>query len=125
MPRDLTPNERALLDWLLRESSIPQADDLRAQIPFARVVERGSDLPTWLYFEVSGATPVACRDGNVASCVVEDSSGEATGFLELWVENGVLSALEHPWVTDEMPQAFPSVEQLRPWRPDEIHDVRR
>lgn len=125
MSRDLTPNERALLEWLLRESTSREADDLRAQIPFARVVEERPALPTWLHLEVSGATPAVGKDGNVAGCVIEDSSGEVTGFLELWMEDGYLSALGHPWVTDVMPEAFPSVEQLRPWRPEEVHESRR
>lgn len=122
MSRDLTPNERALLDWLLRESTSPDAKGLRSQIPFTRVVERRPALPTWLDFEVSGAAPALGKDGNVAGCVVEDSSGEATGMLELWVKDGYLSALEHAWVTDVMPEAFPSVDRLRPWRRDETHD---
>ena len=39
----------------------------------------------------------------------------------MWVKDGYLSALEHAWVTEEMPQEFPSVERLRRWRPDETH----
>src|SRR5437764_14195728 len=50
-----------------------------------------------------------------------DSSGRPTGFLILWVKDGYLSALEHAWVTEEMPQEFPSVERLRRWRSDETH----
>jgi hypothetical protein len=53
--------------------------------------------------------------------VVESPSGEATGFLDMWVKDGYLEAVEHSWVTDEMPQEFPSIERLRRWRPDEIH----
>jgi hypothetical protein len=108
-----------------RAAGVAAPGILRAQVPFARVVEGGPALPTWLHLEVPGATPAVGKDGNVAGCVVEDSSGEATGFLELWMEDGYLSALEHAWVTVEMPEEFPSVDQLRPWRPDEIHDVRQ
>ena len=110
------------MEWLLANSTAPEAADLRAQIPFVRVVEETGALPTWLDFEVSGATPAVGKDGNVAGCVVEDLSGAATGLLELWMKDGYLSALEHSWLTDEMPREFPSAEQLRPWRPDETRD---
>ena len=53
--------------------------------------------------------------------VVESPSGEPTGFLDLWVKDGYLEAVEHSWVTDEMPEEFPGVERLRRWRPEEIH----
>jgi hypothetical protein len=61
-------------------------------------------------------------DGNVpGGAVVEDLSGQPTGGLILWVQDGYLESVEHWWVTDAMPQEFPSVERLRRWRPEEIH----
>lgn len=120
MGRELTVNERALLEWLLADPQIPDADALRAQIPFTRVVAGVPNLPTYLHLEVSGASPADCPDGVLpGDAVVESADGEATGFLMLWVKNGYLSFVEHPWVTDDMPTEFPSVDRLRLWRPEE------
>lgn len=38
---------------------------------------------------------------------VKDSSGELVGELLLWVSDGMLSALEYSWYTDEAPTALP------------------
>lgn len=120
MGRDLTLNERALLEWLLTDPQIPEADALRAQIPFTKVVAGVPNLPTYLHLEVVGAPPAGCPDGVLpGDAVVESADGEATGFLMLWVSSGYLSFLEHPWVTDEMPAEFPSVDRLRPFTPEE------
>jgi len=124
--RELTANERGLLEWLLDAAHLPDANALRAQIPFAQVIEGEPNLPTYLHLSVSGALPAACDDGHVpGGAVVEDPSGEASGFLDLWVRGGYLEAVEHSWVTDEMPQEFPSVEQLRRWRPEEFRSEKQ
>lgn len=103
-----------LLQWLLRDPSIPDVDRLRAQIPFTRVVEGAPDLPTYLHLAVSGAPPAACEDGPLpGSAVVMSASGEPTGFLLLWVKDGFLANVEHAWVTDEMPHEFPTPDRLR------------
>jgi hypothetical protein len=44
---------------------------------------------------------------------VHDESGEYTGELLLWLEDGLLSSLEYAWVTDSMPDSLPEVERLR------------
>ena len=120
MGRDLTLNERALLEWLLTDPQIPDADALRAQIPFTRVLAGVPNLPTYLDLEVVGAPPAACPDGVLpGDAVVESADGETTGFLMLWVKSGYLSFVEHPWVTDEMPAEFPSVDRLRPFTAEE------
>jgi hypothetical protein len=126
MGRDLSSNERALLEWLLTDPRISDADSLRAQIPFTYVVDDVPELPTYLHLAVSGVSPAACEDGVLpGGAVVESASGEATGGLMLWVKDGCLSSVEHWWVTDEMPQEFPSVDRLRPWRPEESDQALR
>jgi hypothetical protein len=120
MGRDLTLKERALLEWLLSDPQIPDADALRAQIPFTKVVAGAPNLPTYLHLEVVGAPPAACPDGVLpGDAVVESADGEATGFLMVWVKSGYLSFVEHAWVTDEMPAELPSVDRLRPSTPAE------
>jgi len=41
--------------------------------------------------------------------------GDVTGFILVWARAGYLSAVEHAWVTDEMPAEFPRPEWLRRW----------
>jgi hypothetical protein len=110
------------LEWLLHDPQVPDANALLAQIPFTQVTDGTPNLPTYLHLSVSEPLPAACEDGALpGGAVVQDASGEPTGFLDLWVKDGYLETVEHSWVTDEMPQEFPSVEHLRRWRPEEIH----
>lgn len=121
MSRNLTANERALLEWLLDDPQIPDADALRAQIPVTTVTAGTPNLPSYLHLSLTGASPAECPDGPAGrGAVVENAAGEPTGGLILWVQHGYLASVEHWWVTDAMPEEFPSVEQLRRWRPDEI-----
>jgi hypothetical protein len=125
MARELTANERALLEWLLGDGRIADAATLRAQIPFAKVVEGKTDLPTYLDLAVTGASQAACADGALpGGAVVTSLSGDPTGGLILWVKNGYLVSVEHWWVTDEMPLEFPRVERLRPFTPEEDYSRR-
>jgi hypothetical protein len=111
--RDLSSNERELLEWLLADPNVPCADTLRAQIPFTRAVEGVPNMPTWLHLGVFGGDPADCPDGNVADAVVYSPSGQPTGFLFLWTANGYLESVEHPWFTDDMPLEFPTPDRLR------------
>lgn len=125
MGRDLTSNELALLEWLLLDPEVPDADALRAQVRFAQVVEGEPRLPSIIHLSVAGALPASLNNGHVpGGAVVEDASGQPTGFLDLWVKDGYLSSIEHSWVTDEMPEVFPPVERLRRWQVHEVHDAR-
>jgi hypothetical protein len=111
----LTDDEREVLRWMLADPSIPSGDALRAQIPGTRVV---GGLPTFLDLSVSGLPPAAVPDGKLpVDAVVESHSGEVTGFVLVWVKDGYLAGLEHAWVTDEMPSAFPGADRLRLWDP--------
>jgi hypothetical protein len=74
-------------------------------------------MPTYLHLAVMpGVPPADCPDGKVpVDAVVVSRSGETTGFILVWTEGGYLSTIEHAWVTDEMPEEFPSPERLRLW----------
>lgn len=115
MGRELTANERNLLEWLLRDTGITDAETLRAQIPFASVVEGVPAMPTYLHLAVTGASPAGIKDGPVLgnATVVVSASGDPTGGLLLWVKNGYLESVEHYWFDGDMPLEFPAVEQLR------------
>ena len=61
---------------------------------------------------------LAIPDGKFpVDVVVQSSSGETTGFILVWTDGGYLSTIEHSWVTDQMPDEFPSPEDLRLWDP--------
>jgi hypothetical protein len=119
--RELTANERGILEFMLVDAEVPGGAALRAQIPHARVVDSDPSLPTWLYLRVTPDAPAAdCPDGALpADVTVESPAGETTGFIIVWTKGGYLSAVEYPWVTDEMPSEFPSPDRLRRWAPDE------
>jgi hypothetical protein len=120
MGRDLTSNERALLEWLLQDPRIPDVEALRAQIPLAQIVEGPESLRTYLDLAISGVSPAAVQDGPLpGTAVVMSPSGEPTGFLDLWVKDGYLASIEHSWFTEEMPQEFPTPDRLRPVKPEE------
>lgn len=104
---------------MLADPALPAGDALRAQIPHVRVVDGTPPMPTYLHLGVTpGAPPADCPDGKVpVDAVVESPSGETTGFILVWTEGGYLSTIEHAWVTDEMPDEFPSPERLRLWDP--------
>lgn len=117
--RELTTLERGILEFMLADPTLPAGDALRAQIPYARVVDGIPPLPTYIHLAVSSAArPADYPDGKVpADAVVESPSGEVTGFILVWTAAGYLSTIEHAWVTDEMPEEFPPPDRLRRWDP--------
>lgn len=119
MERELTPSERGILEFMLVDPGLPCGEALRAQIPHVLVVDGIPPMPTYLHLAVkSGAPRADCPDGVIpVHAVVESSSGEPTGFIMMWVEDGYLSTIEHPWLTDEMPEEFPPPGSLRRWDP--------
>jgi hypothetical protein len=119
MGRALTALERDILEFVLSDPNLPCGDALRAQIPYARVVDGMPAMPTYLHLAIKPeAAPADCPDGRVpVDVVVEAEPGETTGFMLVWTDAGYLSTLEHAWVADEMPTEFPRAEWLRLWDP--------
>jgi len=117
MERELTALERGVLEFVLDGLTLACGDVLRAQIPYARVVDGQPTLPTYLHLAVTSRIPPAdCPDGKVpVEVVVESRPGDVTGFILVWARAGYLSAVEHAWVTAEMPAEFPRPEWLRRW----------
>jgi len=63
------------------------------------------------YPDSASQSPLA--DGPTpARAIIVDESGELLGELIVWVRSGRLSALEYAWVTDEMPDRLPSVDEI-------------
>lgn len=84
-----------------------------------RVLDGILSGPTFLELAVSPVAARAdCPDGKVpVDAVIWSASGETTGFILVWTHGGYLVTLERTWVTDEMPEGFPALEQLRLWDP--------
>ena len=88
------------------------AETFARQVDHAVVTE---DERTWIYFSVPRSQPrLPWRDGVIPMGlnpgVVE--SGEPTSEVLVWVEDGRLCAMEHPWFTDDPPAGWPRVDDL-------------
>jgi hypothetical protein len=109
--RDLAPNERALLSYLL-QASFPGAQELAAQVEGTKVV---GGLPTLLDLAAPRTAPIAAlADGPIpVRAYVEAQGGQVEGELLVWVKDGYLSGLEFAWYTDEAPSEMPSPDRVR------------
>lgn len=112
-PRPLSDLEQRILIKLL-SPEFPGVQELRNQLPEARVTGRwGAESPS-VDLEVPASTPHALiADGIVpATGIVTDSSGELFGELLVWVGGGRLSALEFSWYGDTAPTELPDPEYV-------------
>lgn len=112
--RELTADEHDLVEWLLRKDG-PGIAQLRAQVPLTRALGTWAPGSASLNLTVSAeAVPAPVRDGPLPSRVwAYDQDGHATGTVLLWVQDGVLEAVEYGWVTDALPARLPTVAQVR------------
>jgi hypothetical protein len=109
--RDLTRAETDLIGWLLRHD-VPGAVELRAQVPLTRALGSWNEGSVSLNLTV--AVPAPGPDGPVPGRAwAYDAKGNATGTVLLWVQDGVLEAIEYGWVTDKPPKSLPKVTALR------------
>ncbi|MFB6717529.1 hypothetical protein ACFCZY_38435 [Streptomyces sp. NPDC056237] len=114
-PRPLNEAERSVLKRIL-SVEFEGASELRSRVDLVEVVAVWSLDSTSVDFRVRNpALRSSQREGHVpvAAEVVEES-GEYVGELLVWLTDGVLSALEYAWVTDEMPTVLPTVEMVHP-----------
>ncbi|MCT2586649.1 hypothetical protein [Actinophytocola gossypii] len=107
--RPLRDRERRVAAKIL--SAAAGTDELVAQLPVARV---RSGAVTFLNLAVPAEVPHASvPDGPLpVSAVVNDPDGHPLGEIIVWVEGGLLSALEYAWVTDEEPGEWPAPEHV-------------
>ncbi len=112
--RPLSPEETALLQYLLRKPT-PEVEVLRAQLPLTSVLGTWQEGSASVNLSVAAeAVPADLPDGPVPGQVwayAED--GSTLGTVLLWVVDGVLSAVEYGWVTEEPPAHLPPVSRLR------------
>jgi hypothetical protein len=112
-PRPLNKAERSVLNHILSED-FDGASELRSQVDQVEVVAVWSLNSTSVHFRVRGSVLRSTQSGGHVPVTAEvlNASGEYVGELLLWLECGVLSALEYAWVTDEMPTVLPDVESI-------------
>jgi hypothetical protein len=111
MSRPLTETEATLIERVIDQLPQPARSGLRAQIRVTQVV---TGSPTFPHFDVGAAARVLdVPDGPlpVRTSVIGDD-GQFDGELLVWVEAGLLSALEYAWVTDQPPAALPQPSRL-------------
>ena len=113
-PRPLNSSERAVLEHIL-SADFDGASALRGQLDRVEVVATwAAESPS---IDLVVREPVArasLPDRLVpVDAQVLDPSGEYTGELLVWVEDGaVLAGLEYAWVTDEPPLRLPAIENI-------------
>ncbi|WP_245650624.1 hypothetical protein [Nocardia harenae] len=105
-PRALTRREADVIAALLATGADAS---YAAQIPHARVVATwGPGSPSVDLTVLPGAT-AGPASGIVAEAAVTDGDGAPIGELILWARDGLLSALEYAWYTDERPRCLPDL----------------
>ncbi|GAA1438445.1 hypothetical protein [Leifsonia poae] len=124
MSRSFTDHERNVLLRLV--TGAQQEDVLRAQIdaseygePWFRGARSFTIIPVSnapVYEADSG--PSAERTPGPGAQVLKDGSqplheGNLIGEVFLWLRAGKISDLEYSWVTDEMPDSLPALDQFR------------
>ena len=121
-PRPLNSSERAVLERIL-SVDFDGASALRGQLDRVEVVATwaaGSPSIDLVVREPVARASLPDRLVPVDAQVL-DPSGEYTGELLVWVEDGaVLAGLEYTWVTDEPPLCLPAIENIhvtadQPW----------
>ena len=125
-PRDLNEREHDVLAFILA-TDFAGAEELRAQIPYARVESQGhegSPNDPDVDIVVSHEAPAApIKDGPLSvGCNVHDSAHKYQGEILIWVTGGYLSGIEYAWVSlikpyvsgvaEERPIALPPVTDL-------------
>jgi hypothetical protein len=112
MGEALADQVRAIVTAVIAAEEFDGKAELLAQVPRLRVV--GGPI-TFLNLAVSDpSVPRSVLDhGPVpGQSWVHDEEGAAIGGLLVWVDEGLISALEYFWTTDEPPSTLPSTDQV-------------
>jgi hypothetical protein len=108
--RELTSNERAIVGKILTAYG---DKNLNGQLDDAVVVT--GDLPMFLDLEVPiPKAKSSAPDGPLPiQATVRSEDGYDYGEILVWVRDGVLVGIEHPWWTDERPESWPLSERVK------------
>jgi len=120
-PRPLTPAEKGIMDALLTPG-FPGVEELRAQVPYARVaVECDCGCPS-IDLVVSPDAPLSSvKTHNHLAPVkawVTPVASERFGKIILCVENGSMTTLEYVFYDYPSPSGWPSLDRLAVERTD-------
>ncbi|WOX12806.1 hypothetical protein [Streptomyces sp. N50] len=111
----MNASERAVLEHIL-SADFPGAAELYGQLDRTEVVALWAAGSVSVDLRVTEPMQRAAMATELVpvDALVHDRSGDYVGELLVWTDEGAtLAGLEYAWVTDEMPSALPSVEQLR------------
>jgi hypothetical protein len=108
--RPLDPHEEAIIRKLL-SVEFPGVDKYLSQVPHTQVIATWGKGAQSLDFQVlPGAAKGAAADGELPVFgEVTDVNGVVTGFITLWVRDGLLEGLEYGTHTDDSPVALPDL----------------
>jgi hypothetical protein len=103
---------RALVRKVIEDQEFDGKNELLAQVPYLHVVD--GPLTFLNLTVVAGAGVESPFAGEVVpgQAWVIDRAGRTLGTLLVWVFGGCISALEYGWVTDDPPDALPTLDQV-------------
>lgn len=113
-PRPLHQTEMAVIERIL-ESGLPGSEILSLQLPHTKVTAPWApDSPSIDLSTDGECAPAEIPDGVFpARSIVIDDGGHPIGSLLIWVESGMLSALEYAWYSDEPPTSLPDPAMIK------------
>jgi uncharacterized protein (UPF0548 family) len=111
-PREFTPDEGRVLERLV-SGNWSGAEIAREQMTDAQYGESlDLDLCFSIHLPGSSALPrLDAPDGPITGLAVEQD-GEATGSIDLWIADGLISSVEYSWFTEHHPEVWPTDEEM-------------
>lgn len=109
-PRRLNTREESIIRKLL-SVDFPGVEEFVSQVPHTEVVATWGKGSQSLDFRVSpGVSKGPGEDGELPVFgEVADADGTVTGFITLWIKDGLLNALEYGSHTDDSPASLPDI----------------
>jgi hypothetical protein len=90
------------------------AAELRAQLDHVEVIAPWAPDSPSVDLRVQDATRSPHPGASIpVDAQVLNEFGDVAGELLVWLQDGLLAALEYAWVTDDMPAVLPAVGQIR------------
>ena len=114
-PRPLNSSERGVLERIL-SADFAGAPALRSQLARTEVVAVWAPESVSVDLRVHEPVQHAAMTSELVpvDAHVLDRADEYVGELLVWTDEGAtLRALEYAWVTDDMPTALPTVDEVR------------
>ena len=121
MPRPFTPDERAILEFLI-DDRVPNAAILRQQLATAEYAQPWYEgtmcfdiavSPDAPRFELTAREAFPIAISSVYSRADTRSPGDYAAEISLWVEGGVMTGVEYSQAAEEEPTEWPPLDTMR------------